>query len=123
MSEMSVPEVLHELEQRLLDSTTRKNAEAVASLLTDDFQEFGSSGRIYSKPEIIAALQAETEVCISMRDFEARFLAENIALITYISTKVEQGSSPVEALRSSIWALRDDRWQMLFHQGTRLPPI
>jgi hypothetical protein len=120
---MKTAEILRDLEQSLLDSTTRKNAEAVASLLTDDFQEFGSSGRIYCKAEIIAALQAETEIRLSMRNFEARLLSENIALVTYISIKVDQRSSPAEALRSSIWVLRDGEWRMLFHQGTKLASI
>ncbi len=120
---MNSTEVLRELEQRLLDSSTRKNADIVSSLLDDDFQEYGSSGRVYSRPEIIAALQEETEVRFFMRNFEARLLAEDIALITYISTKVDQGSPTVEALRSSVWLFRDGRWKMIFHQGTRLPPI
>jgi catechol 2,3-dioxygenase-like lactoylglutathione lyase family enzyme len=29
-----------------------------------------------------------------------------------------QGS---ESLRSSLWVMRDGRWQMLFHQGTTIP--
>lgn len=123
MSEMNIAEILRELEQSLLESSNRKNAEKVSSLLADDFREFGSSGRVYSKPEIVAALQEKSELRISLRNFEARMLAGDIALITYISTKVGPGSSPIEALRSSIWALRDGQWKMLFHQGTRVSAI
>jgi len=123
MSGMDVSETLRELEQSLLESSTRKNADVVASLLAGDFREFGTSGRVYSKTEIIAALQEESEGRISMRDFEARLLGEGIALATYISTKVGSGGLAVEALRSSVWVFRDGHWTMLFHQGTRLPPL
>jgi hypothetical protein len=118
---MKLTETLRELEQSLLDSSTRKNAQFVSSLLADDFREFGCSGRIYSKAEIIAALQAESETRISMREFEARSLAGDAALVTYISTKLESGKAPNEALRSSIWALRGGQWRIVFHQGTMLP--
>ena len=40
-------------------------------------------------------------------------LAENVALATY-SAK----TALVVSHRSSLWVFRDNRWQLLFHQGT-----
>lgn len=123
---MPVDEVLRELEQELFKISVRKNAARVAALLTDDFREFGSSGRIFTKAEIIAELGDEPPVSISMRDFELTLLTEELALVTYRSTKVqhgvlvgvEAGVVPTESLRSSLWRKGADGWQMVFHQGT-----
>jgi hypothetical protein len=92
----------------------RSSAEAVAALLADEFVEFGSSGRIYDKSQIVALLQQEQGQggqC-TVRDFAARQLADGVVLVTY--RVVESGT-----IRSSIWKCMHERWQMVFHQGTR----
>ncbi|AXC11342.1 hypothetical protein ACPOL_2006 [Acidisarcina polymorpha] len=116
---MNTAETLRELEEQLLDSSIRKNAEAISSLLAEDFQEFGSSGRVFSKPEIIATLQTESPARLSLGHFHAQLLANNIALITYRSRREEPGMPAIETLRNSIWVVRDGHWRLLFHQGTR----
>jgi hypothetical protein len=45
---------LIELELRLQVSTTRKDAAALAELLSEDFREFGASGRVWNRASIIA---------------------------------------------------------------------
>jgi len=111
---------LRALEQQLLQPSTRSSPEAVAALLADDFREFGSSGRIYTKHDTIAALAAESSSTIALEDFACQLLSPTIALVTYRSHRVAGPDMPaVSALRSSVWVHRDERWQMLFHQGTR----
>jgi len=113
---------LRKLEEDLLQPEIRKDREAVAALLADDFCEFGSSGKVFSKPEIIQALQTEEPAQISIADFRVRSLTTGIALVTYRA--VEQGEAGREirtSLRSSVWVMRDEEWQMLFHQGTIIP--
>ena len=118
----SIAPQLRKLEEDLLQPETRKDREAVAALLADDFYEFGSSGRVFSKPEIIQALQTEESSQISIADFRVQSLTSGIALVTYRA--VEQGEAGREirtSLRSSVWVMRDEEWQMLFHQGTIIP--
>ena len=113
---------LRKLEEDLLQPEIRKDREAVAALLADDFCEFGSSGKVFSKPEIIQALQTEESLQISIADFRVQSLTSGIALVTYRA--VEQGEAGREirtSLRSSVWVMRDEEWQMLFHQGTIIP--
>ena len=113
---------LRKLEEDLLQPEIRKDREAVAALLADDFCEFGSSGKVFSKPEIIQALQTEESSQISIADFRVQSLTSGIALVTYRA--VEQGEAGREirtSLRSSVWVMRDEEWQMLFHQGTIIP--
>jgi len=121
---MDIAEALRRREEKLFEASVRENAEIVASMLTDEFQEFGSSGRVFSKDEIIAELQSESPPCITMQDFRAQLLSNEIALVTYRSQRVEHDggiaeSPAAEFLRSSIWVLRDNQWKVLFHQGTK----
>jgi len=68
------------------------------------------------------ALQVESPADISMVDFRIKMLSADVALITYRA--VWRRATDVQtsfSLRSSLWVMRDDRWQIVFHQGTRVP--
>ena len=108
---------LRDKELELLDPGTRGDAKRLASLLRDDFIEFGSSGLIYEKESLIEMIADETPAPVVIRDFMVRQLADNTALVTYRSV----GQSGQEARRSSIWIRGASGWQMAFHQGTRIP--
>jgi glyoxylase I family protein len=108
---------LFHLEQQLLQHTTRRDATALTSLLAQDFREFGGSGRVYTRQQIIDQLAAESPRTITLSDPLCQQLAEDIALLTYRSTGTTAKAAS-HALRSSLWAYRDNRWQMIFHQGT-----
>jgi hypothetical protein len=121
---MEIAETLRRCEEKMFETSIRKNAEAVASMLADEFLEFGSSGRVYSKEQIIAELHSEKPRRITMQDFRTQLLSNEVALVTYRSRTVVQDSEtakalPVEFLRSSIWVLRGNQWKALFHQGTK----
>jgi hypothetical protein len=118
---MKIAEILRGLEEKLFSNAVRKDSDTLSTMLAEEFREFGSSGRAYSRPEIIASLQSGPPVNISMEDFAVEMLTEGIALATYKSVRDVPGSPAIESLRSSIWILRDNRWQMRFHQGTRMP--
>lgn len=109
---------LRELEESLLQPDVRKSHELVA-LLTDDFIEFGSSGRIYTKADLVAALQAETPSVQTTSNFKVQFLGPQAALLTYFIRR--EATPPVFTLRSSVWQLRGQQWRMVFHQATPTP--
>ena len=115
---MDVAEHLRELEQKLHRSSVRKSAEAVDALLRDDFEEYGSSGRVYTKTDIIATLRDQAPRDIEMSHFQSSLLSETVALVRYRATIRDPGSPPVLSLRSSLWTLEEGAWRMLFHQGT-----
>lgn len=108
---------LRRCELELLDPEVRGDQARLAKLLRDDFIEFGSSGRVYDKRMLIGMLAKEDHVPVLVRDFSVRELSSDTALITYRSV----GQSGQEARRSSIWIHDGERWQMAFHQGTRIP--
>jgi hypothetical protein len=106
---------LRELEESLLQPDVRKSNDLVA-LLADDFIEFGSSGRVYSKADVVAVLQDETPSTQTTNDLKVALFSPQVALPTYRIR--DEVTPPAHTLRSSVWQLRGDRWQMVFHQAT-----
>lgn len=106
--------LLRELEEGLLQPSVRASAEQAAALLADEFVEFGSSGRIYDKKQIIELLQEEQGQSRqrTVSDFSARQLATDVVLLTYRIVETR-------TIRSSIWKLTNGQWRMVFHQGTK----
>ena len=101
------------LEKQLHEPEVRHNPAEVARLLADEFREFGSSGRVYDKAAVLNALAEETQAPIEADSFAAVRIAPGAALLTYRSAR-----SGLRSLRSSLWVHREQRWQLLFHQGT-----
>ena len=112
-------EHLRSLEDRLLDPDVRRNPASVAALLTDDFREFGSSGRSFSKTAILEALATEAPSALRLTDFACHPLSADVALVTYRSHRQNPDGTSATSLRSSLWRCTDDGWRMRFHQGTR----
>jgi hypothetical protein len=115
--DISISEHLKSLEEKLLDPNFRKLPEEAASLLSEDFMEIGSSGKIYNKKETMVALANESHGKIIISDFNSAQVTPEVFLITYKARK-EKGNQKNYSLRSSIWKLIDNHWQIIFHQGT-----
>lgn len=104
------------LELSFLDPQVRRS-DRPEQLLAADFQEFGISGRMLGKAEVLDLLKTEPDAPLSVDDMQVRMLAMNIALVTYRAH--HHNRQPTGAsLRSSVWVHKEGRWQMLFHQGT-----
>ncbi len=104
------------LEERLHQTSVRTDPQSLERLLADGFREFGSSGTTYTRRETIDALAEAAPQARTMRDFTMVLASPRVALVTYRTQSHES-----ETLRSSLWIDGDDGWQMLFHQGTRVP--
>ncbi len=116
----SIQDHLRELEERLLDPSVRNDRDRVARLLADEFVEFGSSGRVFTRRQILDALQNEQPTRRVLTGFRAVMLAPGVALTTYRVERLESPAASVAySLRSSVWKQSDGVWQMVFHQGTR----
>lgn len=113
---------LQALEAALQSQAVRADSARLATLLADEFVEFGSSGTLWTRAATLAALPGEDFCPRSISDFHARLLADDVAFVTYRSQRHASGALPASAsLRSSLWKWRDGRWQMTFHQGTPIP--
>jgi hypothetical protein len=112
---------IRELELSLLDPRVRTSKERLNELLADDFLEIGASGNRYSKQDVLELLPQEDATLRSAHQFEVREIAGDTVLVTFlVEAKNEVTGRTTRSLRSSIWKHRDDRWQMIFHQGTPL---
>jgi hypothetical protein len=103
-------------EMALLEPAIRSSRERAERLLDEEFVEFGSSGRVWDRESILAAMAGALSAAdepISAADVRGVRLAENLVHVTYMT--VWRGS---QSRRSSLWRQTDGRWRLLFHQGT-----
>ncbi|MBX9620848.1 MAG: DUF4440 domain-containing protein [Alphaproteobacteria bacterium] len=105
---------IYKLELSLLNSDTRRSPNNLGNLLADEFIEFGSSGKIYHKNDILKWLPLESPRQFVVEDFSALILVEDVVLATYKLT-----SEAASSLRSSLWKFNGNEWKMVFHQGTK----
>jgi hypothetical protein len=113
---------LRACEESLLDPAVRRDRAQVAAYLAEDFHEVGSSGRVWSREQILDLLATEVYQAATMEDFECRLVAEDVMLVTYRSVRTDPRSGERTAsLRSSIWTVKSGAWRLRFHQGTKLP--
>lgn len=90
----------------------------LASLIDDDFEEFGASGSRSSRAAVIAVLDHDPAADVAIASFAVGTLSDDVVLVTYESPTQAVGVPPRHATRASIWVRRDDRWRLRFHQGT-----
>jgi len=117
-SETSLKEHLRQLEEKLLKPEIRTSQNELNQLLSDDFFEFGSSGRVLYK-DLMIGEEGIGVVKMTLSDFDIHPLSEGVVLVTYRIFNEEKNQ---HTLRSSIWKLVEGRWQMIFHQGTISSP-
>jgi hypothetical protein len=96
-------------------------SDTLGALLAPEFREFGSSGCVYDAASTLDVLVPGGCPRIMLEDFMAASVAEGVVLMTYLSRSVAGPEWKPPALRSSLWTRRASGWQMVFHQGTRLP--
>jgi hypothetical protein len=122
--EDNIVDLVRRLELSLLQPDVRQSPSQVATLLADDFVEFGASGRIFDKAQVVAGLAAEQHEPPARRtvdQMKIRLLAEGVALVTYRVESRRDGGAAVTSLRSSIWTREAGHWRLSFHQGTTSP--
>lgn len=111
------------LEKRLLDPAVRADLGEVARILHPDFEEIGSSGRTWSREEMLLALADTDHEPVDMTPLSASRLNESAILLQYRAR-----SAGRTVLRSSLWLLTEPSpargaglqgtWRLRFHQGT-----
>ncbi|MCU5786052.1 nuclear transport factor 2 family protein [Alloalcanivorax marinus] len=111
---MDVSQTLIDLEMELVSPLARASVERIDALLSEGFEECGSSGKVITKADVMKAGGSIPEYSLS--DFSVQMLGEGAALVKYRANTQGQNS-----YRSSVWVNYGNRWQMLHHQSTALP--
>ena len=107
---------IKQLEIELADPETRKDVDRLDLLISEDFEEFGSSGKSYKKKDILKILPNSDTVEYEMSDFRFKTLSEDSVLVKY-----KYASPKIGTFRSSIWIRVSGKWQLLHHQSTVIP--
>lgn len=121
MTDHELLQTLQAFETELHREATRRNASRMEALLHPDFRELGRSGRSYSRKDILARCASEDfdHPPIASYSFALTRLSRERALLTYISEHLDQPGRPYRyTLRSSLWVLTKEIWQMRFHRAT-----
>jgi len=106
-------DTIRELEEQLVTPAVRGSAEALERLVSEQFSEIGSSGRVYDKRDVVAQILAQPNVTGTFVDFHVLAVSADVALATYRTGR---------SLRSSIWRREGEHWRIVFHQGTPIEP-
>ncbi|MGA3049064.1 MAG: DUF4440 domain-containing protein [Terracidiphilus sp.] len=111
---------LRSLEESLLDPAFRRKSGQVAALLAGGFEEFGASGRVWTREQILELVATEKYDPPQVEDFRCALIAEGVALVTYRTVRTAPDSGErMATVRSSLWTERAGEWRVRFHQGTR----
>ena len=118
-------ETLRTLEVALHQPEVRRDRRKLDALLHPRFREFGRSGRIYDRPEVLDEFSEQPQSHkVWSQEYRVEPLAEDAALLTYKSAHIgNDGSLERHTIRSSLWLHTVKGWQMLFHQGTPTEPF
>ena len=119
MSVRPIDTTIRKLEEQLMTPAFRNDPSLVSNLLADDFVEFGSSGQVHGRRDVVAMLAVDSSPVPEVADFRAIELTPKLVLATYRT--IAAGERSQQALRSSIWRFAQGRWQLVFHQGTPIP--
>lgn len=105
-------------EKQLLTQRIRHKQQELKRLLHEDFEEVGASGRNYDRSQIIKLLMAEpVDQSPTFQLLEPRIqqLSETLVLLRW------KTGADTPSQRTSLWIHSAHGWQLLFHQGTKLP--
>lgn len=110
---------VQQFELDLLNPETRKSPERLSLLLADDFFEFTQSGLSHTKQDIIDILPTSPEEIFSVNSYQEKKLSDGIILVHYVADRFVPATGLKRCtLCSSVWKFTDNRWQMIFFQGT-----
>lgn len=107
---------LRDLEESLWKPNYRFDLDHQEKVFAPDFFEFGRSGRVYTRQELIKTEYQLIKAVLPLPKFKIHIIDENTVLVTYESVVQYEGIE--RANRSSIWSRVGTEWQLRFHQGT-----
>jgi hypothetical protein len=123
MDDMNDETMIRGLEEKLLLQKIRSSREELEKLISPDFIEYGSSGKVYNYLGTIAYLLANSVGTFNYTfvNFKIRRLSDNIILALYI-LEIEKNNKINVTNRSSLWRREGEAasWKIIFHQGTRV---
>jgi hypothetical protein len=109
------------LEEDMWREVTRFDQTFQEQRFAADFFEFGRSGRVYTRDQIVCLDSHPIRAVLPLPNLAIRLLDKNTAQVTY-NSQVEYDGIIEYGRRSSIWSRTEIGWVMRFHQGTPYQP-
>jgi len=110
-------------EMAIVAAQQRGDVAAVEVVLAEEFHEIGSSGRMFSKAEILAILGQVKILECSFERVRVLPIDEQHAIVTYVAKtkrRYQGQETKTQTYRSSTWKQVEGEWRLIFHQGTPL---
>jgi len=114
----TLTETIHQLEASLLASEVRTSRDKLNRLLADDFVEYGSSGLVYDKKDVLKSLPTAPATTCHLYDFVTIEFSDSLVQTRFKTDRLDPDGTKLTSLRSSLWKKTGDNWRMFFHQGT-----
>lgn len=123
MINKEIEELIVQKEMGVVAAQQRGDVASLGSVLADNFHEIGSSGRFYTREEILQTIEHIKILDYSFENFQVFPLDQQHLIVTYISKtrrRYQGQESTVRSYRSSTWQEDRGEWRIVFHQGTML---
>ena len=112
---------LQRLEESMWRQSHRFDLAFQEAHFSSDFFEFGRSGRVYDRAQVIRTDSQPIAARLPLANRQFRVLDVHTVQLTYDSAAEFDGVMEY-ARRSSIWYRSPGGWVMRFHQGTPYEP-
>ena len=112
---------LQRLEESMWRQSHRFDLGFQEAHFSSDFFEFGRSGRVYDRAQVIRTDSQPIAARLPLANLRFRVLDVHTVQLTYDSAAEFDGVMEY-ARRSSIWYRSPGGWVMRFHQGTPYEP-
>ena len=104
-----------------------KDADTLKRLLTDDFQQVGSEGRLHDKDDFIGDAKDGKLTYYTLYGLKVLPVDENAAIVTCDAiihgTEGDNVLVPHYQHLSFIWVKQGDQWRLRFQQATAKRPV
>jgi hypothetical protein len=113
--------------QAVAQAEKSKDSDALKRLLTDDFQQVGSEGKLHDKDEFIGDAKDGKLTDFTLYNLKVLPVDENAAIVTYDAiihmTEGDDLLAPRYQHVSDVWAKQGEQWRLRFQQATARRPI
>ena len=95
------------------------------AVLHDSLVEFGSSGRVWTRDEVLEALAAGARTdAVSIEGFDVHVVRPGVFLVMFETVETDPSTGlTARRRRSSLWMREGDGFRLRFHQSTPIPPV
>jgi hypothetical protein len=114
-------ELLLDKEKSLPEAQKRKDVNFFKNITTDDFLEVAADAKVYTRDELLEALNVVDLQNYSIYDAKVIPLNENAAVVTYdaiVQMSVGDEHAPRYQHVSSVWVNQSGKWLLKFQQAT-----